>query len=1018
MTQITLHKKHHITLIALFFTLFFTQLPALAAPNHLPQELPTPMAGLTTPVASPSTTVDDDYTTAQAIPLAITHPISGLLHNDTPNTVGRYHAQLATLPTTGTLTLQNWGQSTAVAPAQHDNHNAPLTTINGYPALAYAHNNTLFYQTALDTYGQTWSPPVTVTANTSINHITLASVNNMPVIIYKNSATLYYISAQTITGSNWNTPVTINIPSDAFGFNLTTVAAIPAISYQTNSTLYYQSATDINGSSWLTPTIITTNTNLQPHALITIDNRPALTYYHADTQTIRYQQALTSNGDSWDTPVTIASGLLGNSLAVMTLINNQPAIAYSTIQPDTSHHIYFSHRTNTNSWSSPQFLTTTGYHLTPISLQLQEIKGKPYLAFSQLYDKYTSEITTQLIYATTNDYSTWHQETAVPSTSYLLGLLNNNNEPFIAYWANQTIHTTHHNWDGTFTYTPAPNFNGPITFTYTIQDNPWATPLTATATIHISPDNAPQAQPDHYYLQTNTPMTLSLPTAAPLGNDHDENPTQLTANLVTSVNTGTLTTNQTATLITSLPTSLQTNLQADGGFIWPTIQSVQGHPAIVATTSTGIIYSRALDPQGTNWSTPSLISSATGFVAFDIVDGHPTIVFNDGNTLHYSRALDNTGTNWPLTPATITPITDFGFGFAVINDRPAVSYSHMSNIYFAHATDATGTSWTTQLAATTNFGGDRLSLTLINDLPAIAYFDFYQNTIVYTSATNATGSAWSSPVNVVNTNGFIGPFSLANINDHPAIAYDIANPDYQPGIIVQYVRALDSAGQHWPVPQTIASDSLMPRLTTHDGLPAIAYTHTDGDDLQPRYQLGRDAAGTHWGPANRLGQAQSTWAQDLLPSNLLTDDQGQLWYAYQTSDELRFGSAEAWDGTFTYTPPLNYTGPVNFTYQAQDEYHKRAATTTVTLTITSTLPTITPTAHISLTNNTPTLHWTTHDTACTYNIHHNTTPYFTPTPATYLTTGLHNTTAQAPLPTTSPTFFYLQALDCVQNSTL
>jgi uncharacterized delta-60 repeat protein len=93
--------------------------------------------------------------------------------------------------------------------------------------------------------------------------------------------------------------------------------------------------------------------------------------------------------------------------------------------------------------------------------------------------------------------------------------------------------------DGSFTYTPAANFNGRDTFTYKASDGELTSDL-ATATIMVLPvPDAPVAQDDSYSTGQDTPLTVAAPGV--LANDSDADGDRLAAGLITGPAHGTLT---------------------------------------------------------------------------------------------------------------------------------------------------------------------------------------------------------------------------------------------------------------------------------------------------------------------------------------------------------------------------------------------------------------------------------------------------------------------------------------------
>ena len=92
--------------------------------------------------------------------------------------------------------------------------------------------------------------------------------------------------------------------------------------------------------------------------------------------------------------------------------------------------------------------------------------------------------------------------------------------------------------DGSFTYTPAANFNGTDSFRYRASDGE-ATSAPATVTLTVQPVNdAPTAQPNAYATAEDEPLTVAAPGV--LGNDRDPDGDALSAVLASGVSNGTL----------------------------------------------------------------------------------------------------------------------------------------------------------------------------------------------------------------------------------------------------------------------------------------------------------------------------------------------------------------------------------------------------------------------------------------------------------------------------------------------
>jgi len=97
------------------------------------------------------------------------------------------------------------------------------------------------------------------------------------------------------------------------------------------------------------------------------------------------------------------------------------------------------------------------------------------------------------------------------------------------------------NPDGTVTYTPDANYNGPDSFEYQVCDTDGQCD-TATVTVQVTPVNDPPVAEDNVY-STLEDTVLTVDPVGILGNDSDVDGDALTVNLLTSPTNGTLTQN-------------------------------------------------------------------------------------------------------------------------------------------------------------------------------------------------------------------------------------------------------------------------------------------------------------------------------------------------------------------------------------------------------------------------------------------------------------------------------------------
>src|SRR4029079_13896288 len=129
------------------------------------------------------------------------------------------------------------------------------------------------------------------------------------------------------------------------------------------------------------------------------------------------------------------------------------------------------------------------------------------------------------------------------STNNLINVLANDSDPDGDTLTVTMVGTPSHGdvtiGPGGVSYTPDPNYVGPDSFTYTIDDG---TGRTATATVHITVANvndSPVANPDTFSTPEDAP--LSLTSAQLTANDTDPDGDTLTVTAVRNPTNGTVT---------------------------------------------------------------------------------------------------------------------------------------------------------------------------------------------------------------------------------------------------------------------------------------------------------------------------------------------------------------------------------------------------------------------------------------------------------------------------------------------
>jgi VCBS repeat-containing protein len=208
------------------------------------------------------------------------------------------------------------------------------------------------------------------------------------------------------------------------------------------------------------------------------------------------------------------------------------------------------------------------------------------------------------------------------------------------------------NSDGSFIYTPAPNYNGPDSFTYKANDGS-ADSNVATVSITVDAVNdGPTASDEIYSTNEDTTLTISAPGV--LANDSDPDGDVLSAVLLSAPDHGTLTLNSDGSF-TYTPAA---NYNGVDGFAYRATDGTIGSNVIIVGITVNAVNdapSATNDAYSTNEDT-ALTISAPGVLSNDSdVDGnaltaalvsgpsHGTVTLNSNGSFSYTPATNYSG---------------------------------------------------------------------------------------------------------------------------------------------------------------------------------------------------------------------------------------------------------------------------------------------------------------------------------------------------------------------------------------
>jgi large repetitive protein len=419
--------------------------------------------------------------------------------------------------------------------------------------------------------------------------------------------------------------------------------------------------------------------------------------------------------------------------------------------------------------------------------------------------------------------------------------------------------------NGNITFTPAANYNGPASFTYTVSDGQGGS-STATVNVNVTAVNdAPVAGNDAVTTTEDTPLVLA--SSALLGNDSDVDGNPLSVTAVGNATHGTVSLSNGN--ITFTPAA---NYNGPASFTY-TVSDGQGG---TATATVSVNVGAANDaPVASNDSvtatedTPLVLSPATLLGNDTDPDGNTLSISNVGGATHGTVAIDGAG-NVVFTPvanyngpASFTYTVSDGQGgtaTATVN----VSVTAVNDAPVATNDSVTATEDTPLVLTPANL--------LANDS------DVDENTL----SISAVGGATHGTVALSNGNVAFTP--AANYNGPASFTYTVS--DGQGGTATATVNVNVTAVNDAPV---AANDSVTATEDTPLVLTTASLLANDSDVDGNSLSITGVGGATH-------------------------------------------GTVSLNNGNITFTPPANYSGPASFTYTASDG-QGGTATATVNVTV-------------------------------------------------------------------------------------
>lgn len=440
------------------------------------------------------------------------------------------------------------------------------------------------------------------------------------------------------------------------------------------------------------------------------------------------------------------------------------------------------------------------------------------------------------------------------------------------------------NPDGAFVYTPNANANGADAFTYKVSDGQADSPETTVSVTINAVNDAPVAKTDAYNATEDTPLTVSAAQGL-AANDTDADGDALTISLVSDPAQGTL------------------SLNADGGFTYTPAKDFNGNDSFTYQTSDGQVKSAVMQvsiriaavndaptglPDAFTLTEDASFSSATSVLVNDAdVDRDALTAVLESRPAHGSLNLLSNG------QFTFTPDADYA-------GTDAFTY---------RANDGLATSASVTVS---------LTITPVNDPPTV-----FQP---------ANQSMLTNETLTFSLTGISAGGGSDETNQTVSVSVSSGNPTlFPPGSIqtaavsggsatVRITPALNQTGT--AIFTVVVNDGQSGNNTASKAFQVSVVSKPNGKPVAQAdaYTVIEDTPFTLSNAANGVLGNDNDPDADALTAVLVAQPQGTL--------SLNN------NGTFTYTPPDDFSGNDAFTYRASDGVDE-SAVTVVALTVTA-----------------------------------------------------------------------------------